>query len=166
MGEMIYQTWFDIKGEKGTAKSAWVDEQMSTYRSTIREPQAIYILNDYGYDDDEQGISINMMTAPHLASPQMDGSVDTRPLFERSTESDQKGEPDGSGKDKQLLANGSTDIEGETEADTPIILTITQTGLAVEESLKTSWFRRANPQLEKEIDNKTRVQFQESIGLY
>jgi len=71
MGEMIYQVWFDKKGESATAKTARVLEGATAQLPLLQEPHAHYVLNDYGYDDDEKGISMNMISASHTPPQQM-----------------------------------------------------------------------------------------------
>jgi hypothetical protein len=57
MGEMIYQVWFDNKGS-AAAKTARVLGGRTAQLPLLQEPQPHYVLNDYGDDDDEKGISI------------------------------------------------------------------------------------------------------------
>jgi hypothetical protein len=61
LGEMIYQVWFDKKGS-ATAKTARVLGRGTAQLPLLQEPHAHYVLNDYGYDDDEKGISMNMIS--------------------------------------------------------------------------------------------------------
>ena len=79
MGEMIYQVWFDNKGS-AAAKTARVLERRTAQMPPPQEPKPHYVLNDYDYDDDKKGISINMISASHTLPQQMskDLTIPTR----------------------------------------------------------------------------------------
>ena len=87
MGEMVYQVWFDNKGS-AAAKTARVLERRTAREPQLQEPKPRYVLNDYGYDDDEKGISINMISASHTPPQQMskDLTIPTRVLGLRPDE--------------------------------------------------------------------------------
>ena len=70
MGEMVYQGWFDNKGS-ATAKTARILGEATAQLPLLQEPKPEYVLNDYGYDDDEKGISINMISVSHTPPQQM-----------------------------------------------------------------------------------------------